>query len=99
MREETGYDVELDGLLGVDVDYVPEAERSPAPGDLRLLRVIYRGHVVGGELTHESDGTTDETRWVPLADVPDLGPSLRPRPGHARARLNTDSSADCGFLR
>ncbi len=73
VREETGYDVELDGLLGIDVDYVPEAERiSRRPGDLRLLRVIYRGHVVGGELTHESDGTTDETRWVPLADVPDL---------------------------
>jgi 8-oxo-dGTP diphosphatase len=73
VREETGYDVELDGLLGIDVDYVPEAERiSQRPGDLRLLRVIYRGHVVGGELTHESDGTTDETRWVPLADVPDL---------------------------
>ena len=34
--------------------------------------MIYRGHVVGGELTHEPDGTTDETRWVPLAEVPSL---------------------------
>jgi 8-oxo-dGTP diphosphatase len=73
VREETGYDVELDGLLGIDVDYVPEAERiSQRPGDLRLLRVIYRGHVVGGELTNEADGTTDETRWVPLAEVSSL---------------------------
>ncbi len=72
--EESGYDVALDGLLGVDVDYVPEAERitQGTGGDLRLLRVIYRGHVVGGELAHEADGTTDETRWVPLAEVPSL---------------------------
>jgi 8-oxo-dGTP pyrophosphatase MutT (NUDIX family) len=73
VREETGYDVALDGLLGVDVDEVPAAQRiAPGRGDLRLVRIVYRAHVVGGELTHEADGTTDETRWVPLADVPRL---------------------------
>jgi 8-oxo-dGTP diphosphatase len=73
VREETGYDVALDGLLGVDVGEVPAAQRiQPGNGDLRLVRIIYLAHVTGGELTHEADGTTDESRWVPLADVPDL---------------------------
>lgn len=70
VREETGFDVELDGLLGVDTHYVPAAMRiSQGAGDLRGLRVIYLGHVVGGELTHEVDGTTDECRWFPLGEV------------------------------
>lgn len=70
-REETGYDVELDGLLGVDTHYVPAEKRihKGSGGDLRALRVIHTGRVVGGELTHEVDGTTDECRWVPLAEV------------------------------
>lgn len=70
VREETGYDVALDGLLGVDVYYLPEPERRlKGNGDLRFLRIVYRAHVVGGELRHETDGTTDEARWVPLDDV------------------------------
>ena len=28
--------------------------------------------MVGGELTHELDGTTDEARWIPVGEVPDL---------------------------
>ena len=74
LLEETGYDVELDGLLGVDVDEIP-AERRIVKGNggpLRLLRIVYRAHVVGGELRHEADGTTDEARWVPLSEVADL---------------------------
>lgn len=73
VREETGYDVVLDGLLGVDTIYVPAADRiSRGDGDLRGVRVVYTGHVVGGELTHEVDGTTDECRWVQIAEVPAL---------------------------
>lgn len=73
LREETGYDVALDGLLGVHVYYLPEPERiNKGNGDLRFLRIVYRAHVVGGELRHEVDGTTDEARWVPLDEVPDL---------------------------
>ncbi len=72
-REETGFDVALDGLLGVDTNYVPAAARfSEGAGDLRALRVIYRGHITGGELTHEVGGTTDECRWVPLDEVASL---------------------------
>ena len=74
LEEETGYDVVVDELLGVHVYYKPEAERrlQGNGGDLRFLRIVYRAHVVGGELRHETDGTTDEARWVPLDEVADL---------------------------
>jgi 8-oxo-dGTP diphosphatase len=72
-REETGYDVALDGLLGVDTHYVEPADRlSVGAGPLRSVRIVYSGHVVGGELTHEVDGSTDECRWVPLDEVAGL---------------------------
>ncbi|WP_156740203.1 NUDIX hydrolase [Occultella aeris] len=72
-REETGYDVALDGLLGVDTHYIAAADRVLAgAGPLRGLRVIYSGHIVGGELAHEVDGSTDESRWVPLEEVAGL---------------------------
>ncbi|TDE94941.1 NUDIX domain-containing protein [Occultella glacieicola] len=71
--EETGYRVELDGVLGVDTHYVAAADRLVTPaGPLRSVRVVYAGHIVGGELTHEVDGSTDECRWVPLDEVADL---------------------------
>jgi 8-oxo-dGTP diphosphatase len=69
VREETGLDVELDGLLGVDVRYITAEERISGTGPLRSLRIVYRAHVVGGELTAEVDGTTSGADWVPLARV------------------------------
>jgi 8-oxo-dGTP pyrophosphatase MutT (NUDIX family) len=73
VREETGYHVQLDGLLGVQVGELPVERRIVrGRGDLRLVRIVYRAHVVGGFLRHEADGTTDEARWVPLAQVADL---------------------------
>lgn len=72
VREETGYDVVLDELLGLDSLVVPGAARVVPGPDLHALRVLYRAHVVGGELTHEVDGSTDEAAWVPLDSVDDL---------------------------
>ena len=71
--EETGYDVELDALLGVD-SYVFPAERRAVRTDrpMKAFRVLYRAHVVGGELTHEEDGSTDEAAWFPLSEIPTL---------------------------
>jgi 8-oxo-dGTP diphosphatase len=34
--------------------------------------VVFDATIVGGELRHEVDGSTDEARWIPLAEVPDL---------------------------
>lgn len=68
VREETGYDVELDELLGIDSLVARRVDGRTA----HALRVLYRARVVGGTLTHERDGSTDEAAWVPLAEVDDL---------------------------
>lgn len=73
VREETGYDVELVRLLGVEshvvgvADLVAERDRP-----LKGVRVVFEARIVGGELRNELDGTTDEARWIPLAEVPSL---------------------------
>ncbi|GAA4756210.1 hypothetical protein GCM10023350_47220 [Nocardioides endophyticus] len=70
VREETGYDVELDGLLGVDtLVNAPDERILSSERWQKNVRVVFRAHVVGGELTKELDGTTDEARWIPMADV------------------------------
>ncbi len=76
VREETGYDVELVDLVGVDT-YVFDAQQRLARSieggrPLKAVRVIYTARVVGGELTPEEDGTTDEARWFPLVEVASL---------------------------
>ncbi len=71
--EETGYDVELGRILGVDTIVVaPEERTADRERWFRGIRVVYEATVVGGRLRHEVDGTTDEARWIPLADLPDL---------------------------
>lgn len=72
-REETGYDVEVDELLGIDSVVHPGAAVGfPDRPDRHALRVLYRAHVVGGSLTNELDGSTDEAAWFPLDAVDDL---------------------------
>nr|WP_246401973.1 NUDIX domain-containing protein [Jiangella mangrovi] len=67
--EETGYIGELDALLGIDVEHFV-SERHVPEGfdrvDVHAVRIVYRGHVVGGELTPEVGGTSDLAEWVPL---------------------------------
>ncbi len=96
LREETGYDVTLGRLLGVDTIVIPPEERT-VPERRRGSAASgwsTRPTVVGGELTAEVDGSTDEARWFPLAEVADLdrvelvdvgaGPAA-PRPAERRA--------------
>ncbi|MCW2791602.1 MAG: hypothetical protein JWO76_700 [Nocardioides sp.] len=73
LKEETGYDVRLGRLLGVHAHVIaPEGRILRTERPLRSLRVVYEAEVTGGELTFEVDGTTDEARWIPLDEVPDL---------------------------
>jgi 8-oxo-dGTP diphosphatase len=73
VREESGYDVVLTGLLGIETDVIAAQDRDPAQERvLRAVRVFYAARVTGGELLSEVGGTTDEARWIPLADVPEL---------------------------
>lgn len=78
-REETGLDVVLDALLGVDSLRMPHlvAPDESAPLDLHAVRVVYAAHAVGGELRHELAGTTDRAAWVPLADLVTDDPARR----------------------
>jgi 8-oxo-dGTP pyrophosphatase MutT (NUDIX family) len=70
IREETGYQARLDALLGVSSLVIPAEERISNPGvPQHNLRIIYAASIVGGELTFEVDGSTDEARWVPLDEV------------------------------
>jgi 8-oxo-dGTP diphosphatase len=64
-REETGYDVELGRVLGVDSFTVTSDDARP----YKSVRVIFEARIVGGALANETEGTTDEARWIPLADV------------------------------
>ena len=72
--EETGYTAELDELLGIH-SYVVPAEQRLDPSTvvpLQALRILYRAHVTGGELTDEVDGSTDTAAWHPLASLTEL---------------------------
>jgi len=70
VREETGYDVVVDALLGVDSLVVPTERRHPhADVPLHALRIVYRAHVVGGELTAEVDGSSDDAGWFTPDEV------------------------------
>jgi 8-oxo-dGTP diphosphatase len=71
--EETGFAVELTGLLGVDSFVLPAGVRvNTSDRPLKSVRVVFSARIVGGELTHEQDGTTDEARWIPVEEVADL---------------------------
>src|SRR6478609_259236 len=71
VREETGYKVALDALIGVDSRIIPAIQRlSPdAAGPLHALRIVYRATVTGGRLRNEKDGSTDRAQWFPLESV------------------------------
>jgi 8-oxo-dGTP diphosphatase len=72
IAEETGYDAVLDDLLGVDSIVLPKERTNGGRRALHNLRIVYRAHVVGGELRNEIGGTTDGAAWVPLDRVDDL---------------------------
>jgi ADP-ribose pyrophosphatase YjhB (NUDIX family) len=72
VAEETGYDVEVEELLGMgsrvhDVDW-----GIPGGAELHTMAVYYRVRPIGGELRDEVDGSTDKAAWIPVADIPQL---------------------------
>lgn len=66
VAEETGYRVAVEELLGIDSLVAPAADRAEP---LHSLRIIYRARVVGGELRHELDGSTDRAGWFTATEV------------------------------
>lgn len=71
VREETGYKAVIDELLGIHSRVIPPGRRL-TPGvtqPLHTLRIVYRAHIVGGRLRHETSGTTDRAEWFPIPEV------------------------------
>ncbi|WP_265566444.1 NUDIX hydrolase [Streptomyces hygroscopicus] len=96
VEEETGYRVELTGLLGVDSIRRSFRRSFGRTVDHHGVRLLYEGRVVGGELRNEVGGSTDLAAWQDLTDVPglrrvglvDTGLTLwRQRPGAGRTAL------------
>lgn len=66
VREETGYRVAVDELLGIHSRVIPARTRDGASGPLHALRIVYRAHIVGGNLRNEIAGSTDRAEWFAL---------------------------------
>ncbi|MCC3268103.1 NUDIX hydrolase [Arthrobacter gengyunqii] len=96
VREETGYFVEAEELLGVDSIFIEPEHRFPGEHRrlLHALRIIYRARVLSGTLTHELDGSTDEAAWVPLEQVPELGATPLVQVGLKMAAIRTAVSSE-----
>jgi ADP-ribose pyrophosphatase YjhB (NUDIX family) len=70
VREETGYVVEPEALLGVRS--VVWKGGAPDGTDTHMVSLLYSVRVVSGELTPEVDGSSDLAAWIELADLPAL---------------------------
>ncbi|MEL4357563.1 MULTISPECIES: NUDIX hydrolase [unclassified Luteococcus] len=73
LLEETGYHVEVGRLLGVRTFEV-DAEERLAGGHrpLRIIQVFHEARTVGGELTFETDGSSDMAGWFTLEEISNL---------------------------
>jgi len=67
VKEETGLQVRLTHLLGVD-----SITFEGVLGPMQHLRIIYLAEVVSGTLTAETEGTTDLVEWKLLEDLAKL---------------------------
>ena len=76
VAEETGYQVLVERLLGVDSRTFQVDWDLPGGAELHSVGVFYSARVTGGELRHETGGTTDRADWMPAAAVPALERSV-----------------------
>jgi 8-oxo-dGTP diphosphatase len=65
VKEETGYLVAVEALLGVGSVVWQQSETH-------MISIIYHVTVVGGELAHEVDGSSDQAAWIEVAALPEL---------------------------
>ncbi|MFC4046880.1 NUDIX domain-containing protein [Dactylosporangium siamense] len=84
VKEETGLDVEITGLLGLYTD--PRHVIAYADGEVRQEFVVaFTGRPIGGQLEISDEST--ELRWVPITETDDL-------PMHQTARLRLQHLAE-----
>ena len=82
VREETGVEIEVDGIVGIFSD--PRHVIAYDDGEVRQqFAICLRGRAVGGQLRNSSEST--EVAWVPIASLDDLDmhPTQRLRLQHA----------------
>ncbi|WP_324783893.1 NUDIX hydrolase [Streptomyces sp. H51] len=72
VEEETGYHVEVTGLLGVDSFRRGVPRRFRRTADHHALRLFYEARITGGRLRDEVGGSTDMAAWHALEEVPGL---------------------------
>ncbi|WP_176741529.1 NUDIX hydrolase [Streptomyces sp. LUP30] len=73
LDEETGYRVEVTGLLGIDSSRRSlRREGLRGPVDHHGVRIVYEARIVGGELRNEVNGSTDLAAWHDLDAVEGL---------------------------
>ncbi|MEU6682419.1 NUDIX hydrolase [Streptomyces sp. NPDC046832] len=72
VEEETGYRIEVTGLLGVDSSHRVFRKGFGAPVDHHGVRLVYEGRIIGGALRNEVNGSTDLAAWQDLEAVPGL---------------------------
>lgn len=70
--EETGYHVEVTGLLGVRSVRFTTRHRFGRTVDRHHVGIMYEARVTGGELRFEVGGSTDMAQWHDLDAVPAL---------------------------
>nr|WP_202458583.1 NUDIX hydrolase [Streptomyces sp. SID5464] len=72
VEEETGYRIEVTGLLGVDSSRHTFRDGFGRAVDHHGVRLVYEGRIIGGELRNEVGGSTDLAAWQDLDAVPGL---------------------------
>ncbi|WP_234387919.1 MULTISPECIES: NUDIX hydrolase [Streptomyces] len=72
VEEETGYRIEVTGLLGVNSSHHVFRNGFGPPVDHHGVRLVYEGRIIGGELRNEVNGSTDLAAWHDLDAVPGL---------------------------
>jgi 8-oxo-dGTP diphosphatase len=71
LREETGLDGVVEGLLGVRSAML-EPDQTKSGHRIQNVGLLYRVAATGGELRNEVDESTDLAAWVPFPSVGDL---------------------------
>lgn len=72
VEEETGYRIEVTGLLGVDSSRRTFRDGIGRAVDHHAVRFVYEGRIIGGDLRNEVGGSTDLAAWQDLDAVPGL---------------------------
>ena len=74
LEEETGFHGRIVELLAVESHrrLLRDDPRLEGDVDYHSVQVIYRTEIVGGELRHETDESTDRAEWCARDDVESL---------------------------